>query len=69
MVDYRFNLGWVKYPVLVPGDEIVDRHRRCNLVTENGIQAQHVNIIGGIVDAVGIENFFSNCFAHNVPRK
>ncbi len=68
MVDHHFDLLGIKHAVFVPCDQIVDGHRSCNFVTENGIEAQHVNIIGGIVDAVGIENFFSNCFTHDVSQ-
>ena len=69
MVDDRLNPARVKYTVFTSGDQIVHRHRRCNLVTENGVEAQHVNIIGWIVDTVGIEDLFSNCFTHVIPQK
>ena len=68
MVDHHFDLLGIKHPVFVPCDQIIDGCRGCNFMTENSIEAQYVDIIRGIVDAVRIENFFSNCFTHNVSH-
>ena len=69
MVDHGFYLLGIKHPVFALGDQVVDRHRSCNFMAKNGIESQHLDIIGRIIDAVSFENFLSNCFAHNVPQK
>ena len=69
MIDYGLYPAGIKDPIFVPGDQIGDGRRGCNLVTENRIEVQYVYIVRWIINAVGIENLFSNCFSHDLPQK
>jgi hypothetical protein len=63
-----FSLN-VTHPVFSPGHEVIDGNRCGNFMTEYGVQMQNINVIGGVVDMVGIKNLFSDGFSHDTPYK
>jgi len=64
MVDYGLDLCWIKDAVLVPADQIVDRNRRRDFVTEHRIQPQYLGAGERLIYQVSIKYLFSSCSTH-----
>jgi hypothetical protein len=69
VVDHRLDLAGVKDTILVAPDQVVDGDGGGDLVTEHGIQFQHLGAGKRLIHQVGLEDLFSGCLSHvQLPR-
>ena len=64
VVDDCLDAGAVKNTVFATGDQVVDRNRCGDLVTEHTIQFQYGNARCRCIDPVRIKDFLCSCFTH-----
>ncbi|MPN27987.1 hypothetical protein SDC9_175421 [bioreactor metagenome] len=64
VVDDRLDFRGVEHAVFADGDQVVDRDRGRDLVTEHPVERQHPDAGGGRIDGVGVENLLSQCLSH-----
>ena len=68
VVNYHFDFGGIKNPVLLFFHQVGNGHRCGDFMTKNPVKLENPGIGKRFLSHVGIKNLLGNGLSHNFPR-